>query len=205
MKLATRKETHIARKIWHVLGVGTMLWLYYILPYQVALGVGTGLCVVLITLDSIRLKFPPFKKLIMFFMRPFMREEERNKFTGLSWMCLGFWALILLFERNIVILTMFFVMLGDPLAAYIGTKYGKDKIGDKSLQGFLACFVACMIVAFIHLRITDFNSARILYAGLLAGLFGSVSELIQIPNVDDNLSMPLLSGLSLYLLFNVIA
>lgn len=205
MELATKKQTHIARKIWHVSGVGIALWLFYILPYDVSLGLISALSIILVSLDMIRLKSPVFKKVVVKMMGLFMRQEELNKPTGLSFMCIGFWLLILLFDRQIAIMTLLFVMLGDPVAAYIGIKYGEDKIGDKSVQGFLACFVVCLVISLIYLYVNDFNSARLLYVSLLAALFASTSELIQIPKIDDNLSMPVICGFLLTILFNLTA
>jgi diacylglycerol kinase (CTP) len=205
MELADRKQTHLARKIWHVTGVGIVTWLFYILPYNVALGLISGFSILFIGLDFLRFKAPAFKNLVTKIMGLFMRKEELDKPTGLSFMCVGFWLLILLFDRDVALLTMLFVMLGDPIAAYIGTKYGKDKIGDKSVQGFLACFAVCVVVALVYLRLIDFNSSRIIYVSLLAALVGSGAELVQINKIDDNLSMPVISGILLTILFSLTA
>ena len=205
MQLATKKQPHIARKLWHALGVGAVAWLYYILPYTVSLGLVSGFSILFIGLDFLRFKVPAFKNLVTKIMGVFMRKEELNRPTGMSFMCLGFWLLILLFDKDVALLTMLFVMLGDPVAAYIGTKYGKDKIGDKTVQGFLACFAVCVIVSFVFLRLSDFSSSRLVYVSLLAALIGSGSELVQIPKVDDNLSMPVISGLLLTILFSLTA
>lgn len=205
MNLADKKQIHIARKIWHVLGVGLTLWLYYILPYDVSLGLVSVVALLLVVLDYVRLRVPQFKLWVLKFMGLFMRQEELDKPTGLSYMCLGFWLLVFLFDREVVLLTLSFVMLGDPIAAYIGTKYGKDKIGDKTVQGFLACFAVCALLALVYLKLIDFNSSRWIYVSLLAALIGSTSELIQIPKTDDNLSMPVICGFLLTFLFNLTA
>lgn len=201
VKLASRKDLHLARKLWHVLGVGFILWLYLTLPYKVALGVSSFATVLVLTCDYLRMQFRFFQKIVLFVMKPFMREEERRHFTGLSYMLLGFWTLFLLFPKDIVILSMLFVMFGDPLASWFGSKYGKDKLGDKSVQGFVACFVVCTIIAFGFLYFGDFMRDRLLYATLIAGLIGGLAELAQIPKLDDNFSMPVLSALGLSLLF----
>lgn len=205
VKLATRKDLHIARKLWHILGVGFILWLYITLPYKVVLGLGSLVTALVIILDYLRLQFAFFQKVVVFIMKPFMREEEKRNLTGLSFMCIGFWALILLFPRDIVMLTILFVMFGDPIASWFGSKYGKDKIGDKSVQGFIACFVTCTVIAGGYLIYSDFLPERLIYATLLAGLIGGISELIQVPKLDDNLTMPLISASLLTALFNLIS
>lgn len=205
MQLPSRKQTHIARKIWHIVGVGIFTYLYYILPYNVSLGLVSGFSILLIGLDFLRFKVPWFKNAVTKLMCLFIRKEELDKPTGLSYMCFGFWLLILLFEREVAILTLLFVMLGDPFAAYIGIKYGKDKIGDKTVQGFLACFAICAVVAFVFLKLNDFNSSRLVYVSLLSALIASGAELVQINKVDDNLSMPVISGFLLTLLFSLTA
>lgn len=201
IKLASRKDLHIARKVWHILGVAFIIWLYTILPYKVALGVSSLAAGFVVTCDYLRLQFKFFQKFVLFFMKPFMREEEKKSFTGLTYMLVGFWILILFFPRDVATMSMLFVMLGDPLASWFGSQYGKDKIGDKSLQGFIACFAVCTLISFGFLYYSDFLSERLLYAALLAGLIGGIAELIQIPKLDDNLSMPVISALLLSLLF----
>ncbi len=205
MQLQDRKQTHIARKIWHIAGVGIITWLYYILPYNVALGLMSFFSILFIGLDLLRFQLPWFKTAVTRIVGLFLRQEELDKPTGLSFMFLGFWLLILLFEREVALLTMLFVMLGDPFAAYIGIKFGKDKIGDKTVQGFLACFAVCTVVAFVFLKLNEFNTSRLVYVSLLAALIASGAELIQIEKVDDNLSMPVISGFLLTLLFSLTA
>lgn len=203
MKLADKKQTHIARKLWHAGGVGIALWLYFILPYTVALGLISVCSILIIGLDFLRLYSDKFKNIITRFFGLFLRQEELDKPTGLSFMCVGFWLLVLLFDRQVALLTMGFVMLGDPIAAYVGTKYGKDKIGDKSVQGFLACFAVCLIVALVFLSLNSFTPSRVIYVSLLSALVGSGSELVQIPKIDDNLSMPVICGFLLTILFSL--
>lgn len=205
MDLPNRKQTHIARKIWHIAGVSLVTFLFYILPYSVSIGLVSGFSILFIGLDFLRFQVPAFKNFVTRLMHLFIRKEELHKPTGLSYMCLGFWLLMVLFDRNITLLTMMFVMLGDPIAAYVGTKYGKDKIGDKTVQGFFACFAVCAIISLVFLAINDFNSSRIIYVSLLAALIGSGSELVQINKIDDNLSMPVISGALLTLLFALTA
>ncbi len=201
VKLASRKDLHIARKIWHVLGVAFILWLYSTLPLKVSLGLCSAAAAFVITCDYLRMRFAFFQKIVLFFMRPFMREEEKKHFTGLSYMLAGFWILFLFCSEEVVTLSLLFVMLGDPIASWFGSKYGRDKIGDKSLQGFMACFAICFLISVGFLYYTNFSADRLLYVALFAGLIGGVAELIQIPKVDDNFSMPVISGILLSLLF----
>ncbi len=205
MDLPNRKQTHIARKLWHVIGVGAVTLLFYILPYNVSIGLVSGFSILFIGLDLLRFKVPVFKRFVTKIMFLFIRKEELQKPTGLSYMCLGFWLLMIFCDEDVALLTMLFVMLGDPIAAYVGINYGRDKIGDKTVQGFLACFAVCAIISLVFLTVNDFNMSRVIYVSLLAALIGSGSELVQIKRIDDNLSMPVISGLLLTLLFALTA
>ena len=201
--LTHRKQTHIARNIWHVSGSGFALWIYATFPYNVVLGLASIATFLILTLDILRLKYPRFKSFTVRTMHLIMREEEKHALTGLSYMCLGFWTIALLFPRDVVLLTLLFVMFGDPLAAYIGIKYGQRGIGDKTVQGFAACFVVCAILSAIFFISSDFNLVQLIYVCLFGGLIGSLAEIIQIRNINDNLSMPVISGflLTLFLSF----
>lgn len=99
---------------------------------------------------------------------------------------------------------MFFLAFADPIASYFGIMYGKDKIlREKSLQGFLAAFVVCSLLTFAFLNSYDLFAERMVLISLLGGLIGALAELIPIGKLDDNLTLPVLSAVSLWGLFSL--
>ena len=133
-----------------------------------------------------------------------MRESEVKGPSGTTYLLSGVFLVALIFPRDVVLLTLLFLGFADPAASLIGIKYGKDKIfGHKSLQGSVAAFVVCFILMVIYLFIQGFPVGRLIIMSLIGGLVGALAELIPIGKLDDNLSLPILSAVSIWILFMV--
>jgi len=133
-----------------------------------------------------------------------MRQSELHTLAGTTFLLTGLLFVTLVFPPPIVLLTMFFLAFADPIASYFGIRYGKDKIlGEKSLQGFLAAFVVCALLTFTFLNSYELVSGRIVLVSLIGGLIGALAELIPIGKLDDNLTLPVLSAVSLWGLFSI--
>jgi len=199
----TKKELHIARKLWHMCGVLAIGYLYYIIPYQKMIYLGAVLTTFFVLLDFARLQFESLNKVVQFIMSPFIRKEEKNNLSGLSFMAVGTYVTALLFPKEIVLLAFAFLGLGDPTASFFGVLYGKNKIGSKSLEGTFACFLICTLAASIYFAYNNFFGHRIFIVVPIAGLIGAACELIQIKQFDDNMTLPLFSGFGLWTLFYI--
>lgn len=120
-------------------------------------------------------------------------KRNEGSLSGMSYFMLGGLFAVLLFEKDIAVLSLIFLSLGDNLAVIFGKKYGKDKIlGSKTLEGsffFLASsFFGGLIFLQLGLIQTDFF---VIFIGALAG---ALAELFSM-RVDDNLTVPVVAGL----------
>ena len=130
-----------------------------------------------------------------------MRGTEYSKLAGTTYLLTGVLLIAVMFNKEIVSLSLLFLAFADPIASFVGIKWGKHKIfGHKSYQGFLAAFAVCTLITYIFL--SHFNvTAPILGIAILAGLCGALAELIPLGQMDDNFTMPILSSICLYFLF----
>ena len=119
-------------------------------------------------------------------------------------MALGSYLVAILFPEEVVLTSYLFLGLGDPAASYIGIRYGKNKIGSKSFEGSLASFIVCALIAMVMFSHYELFAHRIFIAVPVAGLIGSISELVQIKYIDDNMSLPMLSGFGLWSLIHIL-
>ena len=94
---------------------------------------------------------------------------------------------------------------GDGLAAIIGVKYGKHKFkvlgNEKSFEGSLAMFVFSFLVSVSLLYI--FNPVNITLFSLIVAIVSTALEAIS-PYGLDNLTVPLGTSLSYYLLIGLL-
>jgi dolichol kinase len=154
-----------------------------------------------VPLDFLRHRNPDMNRSISNVFRPIMRSTEVNRLAGTTYLITGALVITLLFNRGVVSLSLLFLAFADPIASYVGIKYGKDKLfGHKSVQGFVAAFVVCAIVCFLFLFYNQIQEHMFLFS-LLAGLIGALAELVPFAKLDDNFTMPVLSSIGLTLLF----
>ncbi len=175
---------------------------YYFLPHNESLLIFGFLAVLTTLLDIIRKWSEKVNDVLVHIFRPVMRQTEVSGFAGITFMMVGVFIVTFFFPREISLLTLFFLALGDPLASYFGIRYGKDKIwGEKSLQGTMAAFFACTAISFIYYYLQNIMTERLLVVGILSGLSGAMAELLPIGKLDDNLSLPVLSASALWMIF----
>jgi len=120
------------------------------------------------------------------------KHEQDGDLTGASYILLTASASIALFSKPVAIAAISFIIVGDTAAALIGRKFGRTKIGNKTLEGSLGCLAATFLVAVIAPGIS-------LQVALLGALVATVVEAWPM-GVDDNVSVPLLSGLAMSML-----
>lgn len=200
--LKVRSDLHLARRLYHMLGVGIITAFYCFLPRIEMLMLFVGFTIVCISVDVIRLKSKPLNDRLLKAFGSFIRKSEINGLTGMTYLSIGVTAISLIFPREIVILALLMLALGDPMSSIFGIIYGKDVlIGKKTLQGTFAGFVACTVVSFTYFTATGQMSERTILASLIAGVIGAISELTPLFGLDDNFSFPILSSCLLWVQF----
>jgi diacylglycerol kinase (CTP) len=204
MPLKGRNDKHLARRIWHVSGVLSVFIWYWLIPPKAAALFAVVVGATLISFDVGRLYVPALNRFFWWLFRPILRESERNRISGISWMVVGVGLIIFIYPKNVVLLALLFLAFADPMASEIGIRFGKDKlIGNKSLQGSLAAFAVCFVTSMIYFNALDLMRERLFIVSLLGGLIGAVSELLPLGKMDDNFVFPVLSATMLTGLFHI--
>ena len=204
MPLKARNDIHLARRLWHFFGVMVIFTIYWAIPPERASLTAVIMCAPVVIADLLRLYFPRLNRTLTWLFKPFMREKERHRLAAVSFMLVGVCLVIWFFPRNVVLLSLLFLAVADPLASIFGIRYGTDKlIGEKSLQGTLAAFAACFVLSLIFYYAMDLMTERLFIVCLLSGLIGAIAELIPVGKLDDNLTIPLLSACFLTGLFSL--
>ncbi len=201
--LAQRSDLHLARKTFHMSGglvfLVPFLFLNFSQEYMAAI-LGTFLALVM-SLEYCRARWEWVNGLAVKVMGPIMRDTEVNQLTGIPFYMASCLFAFLIFPRHIAVLSILYLAFGDPSSSFFGVLYGRSKIfPNKSLQGTLGGFVICAVVTAIYLVWQDFDREKILLLSLLGGLSGSIAELLPL-NVDDNFSIPVVSGALMALAF----
>ena len=180
---------------------------YFFLPKPLSLLILSPFVVGAITIDIIRLKKLPLHGFLTRLLGPVLREHESSDFAGSSYILSASFFSILLFDKSVAVTAISFIILGDIAAALIGRRFGKTRIrwsfaksntlgnNQKSLEGSLSCLFMCLIVALVvpHLP---------LWVGVIGALVATGVEGITLP-INDNFSVPLISGLCMHILLEI--
>lgn len=160
------------------------------------------------TVDLVRMRFDNVNQIVLKVLGPFMRKSEESGFSGLPFYALGAGLSILFFSKHIALISILFLVFADPIASFVGVNLGKDKIlPNKSLQGTMASFFVCYLVSFLYIAELGVENFNLIVFSLCAGVVGAISELASAFNIDDNLTIPVISGAGLTVLnylFNIL-
>lgn len=199
-----RTDMHWARKLWHSLGVLCLFFVNSYFSEKNSIIIFSILFLLFVPIDIIRLYNSKVNDFALSIFKPIMRIHEVKKIAGTSYLITGVLLITYFFPKEIVSLTLLFLAFADPLASFVGIRYGKDKIfGHKSLQGFMAAFFTCAFITFVFLYfgLVPMDFWRRLLISILAGLIGALAELIPVWKLDDNFTLPVISALGLSFLF----
>ncbi|WWC92052.1 uncharacterized protein L201_007006 [Kwoniella dendrophila CBS 6074] len=184
----------------------------------------TVLSTTLITIsvtDFFRLQFPGFAEIWESYLGFLMRESERNKINGVVWYLIGVIFVLGLYPRDVAVVAILTLSWSDTTASTLGRLWGRYTkplpanfpgikalkfAPRKSLAGFLAAAVTGFLIGisfwwngsggrWVVLDVEDHGHG---YWGLwvtaaVVGLGGAVVEALDF-GVDDNLTLPILSG-----------
>ncbi len=154
--------------------------------------------------DMLRLRWPWLNRVFLLVFHRVMRKHEAHGLAGTTFLLTGVFFSIFLFHKDVVTITLLFLALGDPIASYFGIRYGKDRIvKNKSLQGTLAAFLCCTVIAFAYFSFHKLMMDRIVLVSLVSGLIGALSEMLPVGKLDDNLTFPIICSTGVWMVFKV--
>ena len=181
---------HLGRKLYHLLGGVGLPSLYTILGRKEALSWYAGLFILVLLIDGARLLIPAWNRAIFARFGSFIRKNEEHRLTGTAPYVLGIGLSLYAYSLPVASAAICFLAFGDVAATAIGERFGKTKIGGKSLEGTFAFVVAAAISGFL---LSLFGVHLPLWVMVLGVIVAAGVELMSLP-VNDNLLIPLVSG-----------
>jgi len=181
---------HIGRKLYHLIGGVGLLSLYSIMGRDRALVFYTILFFIVLGLDIIRLTVPAVNNFMFTRFTSFIRKNEEHKLTGTAPYILGIGLSLYAFSQPVATAAICYLAFGDVAATTIGERYGRTKIGNKSLEGTAAFVIASLAAGGVLLLIGLGTNPWVMVLGSLAA---AGVELLTLP-INDNLVIPIVSG-----------
>lgn len=158
----------------------------------IILGVATLLFIVF---ELVRFAYPKVNAWAASNLAFVVRKAEERKVTGTTYFAAATLIAVLLFPKYISVTAVFFLTLGDPLGTVVGMRQGGTKLFGESLEGDLACLVACLIIGILLTGALPHLSIGV---AVLVAIAATIIGAVDLP-VNDNLTIVLGSGLVMWL------
>jgi len=184
----------LKRKIIHLIGLLIPSCYYFFRERDpIAIIILLSLTAIYFFLELLRLTNKRAQRYFLTHFSSLLRTHEKQKITGTGYYLLSGLLSVSLFKKELAIACLSFLVLGDMFAAIIGTRFGHKKIiAGKSLEGSLACFIVCLVIGlFIAWLFPNYLNLKIIAIGAFVA---TIVELLPL-GLDDNLTIPLISGL----------
>lgn len=193
---AGKVKKELPRTFFHVAGGIFLAGLGYQLPgiwNRVALG---AILLASVAVEAARKFSPSFNEFTRRVLGVFMRPSEHEGITGTPAYTGGVFLAFLFFPRTIAIASLVPLILGDRAAVLVGKGWGRIRIGDKTLEGSVACFSVSLAGYLLLAKFHGPMAAPGLPVLAGASLVGTLAEALPRP-FDDNLTIPLTVGVFL--------
>ena len=175
---------------------------YYFMAKSTALNILVPLTVFALAADIGRMYFPRinalFTQLFGWLLRAHERDGNRRRLNGATYVLLSACLCIIIFPKIIVITAFSILIISDTVAALVGRKIGNRPFLRKSLEGSAAFFTSAVIVVLLTPK-TSYVSMEYVIGGIAAAI-GTIVEASGV-GIDDNLSIPLSVGATMWLLY----
>ena len=177
-----RKFIHISSS-----SIAILLWILgkdIFLPFIIAA------TIIFLLIDYLRINIHTLEKFYFTLFGNVTRHYEHHSISGASWVFIGAAASIFLFNEKVAIIVLLVMSLSDSAAAIIGIKYGSTNLFNKSLEGSSVFFITSTIIIFSL-------SPALFIVNIIAVLVSVIFELLSTPVLNDNLLIPVATGLVL--------
>jgi dolichol kinase len=190
------------RKLIHLFSLSIPIVYYFITTEAAALILGV-LAVLALIIDLGRYLHPEtgkiFYKIFGLLLREHELDHKKKNLNGATYVLISALVSVLIFPKVIFISAFSILIISDSAAALIGRKFGKRKFLSKSFVGTLTFFVSACIVILFTPKVSGFFEEYLI--GFIAAFVGAIVENVSFKLVDDNLSIPLSVGFTMWCLY----
>jgi len=183
-------KSELYRKSIHIFS--SIIPLFYVFfSKNLTLKILIPLALIFIMVEIIRFNINFINRIYIKILRDIIRVQERKRFSGATYLLISSVLVILFYDKSIAVACLLFLTLSDSAAALFGKRFGKIKIYNKTLEGSLAFLLSSLIIVYL---IKSLN--------FITGVSGAITATFvefTLTNIDDNLSIPIISGLVMQL------
>ncbi len=192
----------LVRKLIHLCSLSIPI-IYYFIPRSEAVIILSFFTFFAIILDLSRYFHPSFGKMFYnifgFLLRKHELDIKKKNLNGATYVFISALLCVIIFPKIFFITGFSILIVSDSMAAIIGRKFGKHKFLSKSFEGTLAFFISASVVVFFTPKIEGAASEYLI--GIIAAFVGAIVENISFGFADDNLTIPISVGFTMWGLY----
>jgi len=185
-------SSEVRRKLLHLTGLMIPIG-YYCFPNEAqAKALVLGSMIIAIGVDTFRLGERRYRNLLHSISGELIRPGEKTTLLGSTCLLIASTITIFIFPKSIAVAALSYLIVGDTVAALIGRRFGRVHLfGNKTLAGTMAFFGSAFASGSL---IPGIGTGTALVGAVVA----AVVEALPLP-IDDNFSIPILSGVAMVL------
>jgi len=195
-------KSELLRKSIHFCSLSIPI-IYFFISKESALSILIPITLFTVIIDFSRHFIKPLNELIQkvfgFMMREHENDSIKKNLNGASYVFIGATVSLWIFPKIIFITAFAMLIVCDIAAALFGRRYGKHKFLSKSLEGTLAFFLFSIVVVIFSPKVESLFLEFII--GAVGGAVGALVENISYGWADDNLTIPISIGLTMWGLY----
>ena len=195
-------KDEVIRKLIHLISLSIPVIYYFISRDWAVLILGI-LTFAALVIDLGRYFYPAVGKIFYnifgFLLRKHEVDSNKKNLNGATYVLISALVCVLIFPKVFFVTAFSVLIISDTLAALIGRKYGKTKFLSKSFEGTLTFFISASIVVLFTPKVEGRLEEYLI--GFAAASVGCIVENISFGFADDNLSIPLSIGLTMWFLY----
>lgn len=182
------RHANYHRKLWHFAGGAVVVapLVLFAPSKKWAIVILAAALVLMLAIDIVRYFSRRGKRLFWRHLGFLASEKEKRGPTTSLYYAASLLLCVIIFPPFAAIGGVISLAAGDSIAAIVGKRYGRLRIGDKSIEGALANAALSFALILIFVR-----SYHVAASGAVAG---AVAEMLSIPFLDDNIIVPLAAG-----------
>jgi dolichol kinase len=185
-------SSEVRRKLLHLVALLIPIIYYFFPSESQAKAIMLGGMIVAVAVDTFRLGEPRYRNLLHSLSGELIRPGEKTNLLGSTCLLIATTITVFLFPKPVAVAALCFLIVGDTVAALVGRRFGRIRLfGKKTLVGSMALFLSAMAAGFI---IPGLDTRTVLAGAVVA----AVAEALPLP-IDDNFSIPILSGVAMVL------
>ena len=137
---------------------------------------------------------------------PATRDHEQEKVAGYIYYIFGSLVTVALFQPMIALTSMLMLSLGDAVSGLVGSVLMNANVREQNVRWRIkplpivaSMFLACMVIGYLSSSLTRLPWEIYLFGALGATLADSMALVVCNRGLDDNLTIPIFSGIMMSL------